>query len=95
MADILKFAEIRYTISGNILPVKPLGLTDSMVNLADPYTQRFYTGDPPNFIFQNSPFPNQTTTVITELSGNQLLDQRPLAKLLSVDNIKLSIGIAS
>ena len=51
-------------------------------------------GELSSFIKLNSPFFNKTSSVITDLTGNQLLDQEILSKLLADVNIKLSLGIS-
>ena len=94
MAEIFKFSESRGIISGNICPSQPINLIDSMVNLPDPYMRNCYMGKLSDFIKLNSPFPNKTSAVITDLTGNQLLDQELLKKLLTDDNIRLSVGIS-
>ena len=68
LAEIFKFSETRGIISGNICPSQP-------INLPDPYMQNCYIGKLSTFIRLNSPFPNKTSAVITDLTGNQLLDQ--------------------
>ena len=93
MAEILQFSNYRGIISGNICPSHPINLIDSMVNLPDPYMLNCYRGKLSDFIKLNSPFPNKTSAVITDLTGDQLLDQGLLNKLLTDDNIRLSVGI--
>ena len=94
VAEILNFSNIRGIISGNILPQTPINLIDCMVNLPEPYLISAYGGDLAYFIKYNSPFPNQTNAVITDISGSHLLDRKLLDKLRRDDNIKMSVGIS-
>ena len=94
MAEIMKFSETRGVITGTICPSQPIWLIDSMVNLPEPYLQKQYREDLSTFIKANSPFPNKTISVITDVSGNQLLDQKVLNNIMADRNIKLSVGIS-
>ena len=95
IAEILNFSNIRGIITGNIQPQYPINLIDSMVNLPEPYMSSAYGGDLAHFIRYNSPFPNKTKSVITDITGNNLLNESLREKLKADENIKISVGISS
>ena len=94
IAEIMKFSETRGVITGTICPSQPIWLIDSMVKLPGPYLKKQYREDLSTFIKANSPFPNKTISVITDVSGNQLLDQKVLNNIMADKDIKLSVGIS-
>ena len=94
ISEIMKFSETRGVITGTICPSQPIWLIDSMVKLPEPYLKKKYREDLSTFIKANSPFPNKTISVITDVSGNQLLDQEVLNNIMADKNIKLSVGIS-